>query len=277
MHAALATLIDRLDSPAMSGTEVIRWAAPVLSFGDLPGARVATLGLNPSNREFVDDTGTELRGPDRRFHTLNSLGLRSWLDADARHLQLILDSCRTYFLGNPYNRWFKTLNYVIAGAGVSYYCASSSACHLDLIPYATTRKWTELAFRQRESLLAIAADSLALLLRDSSVRLLVLNGKSVVEQFQQVTGVRLERHEMGQWTLRRRCKPDVGGFGYKTSVNSLCGVGLSHHMLVVGYNHNIQSSFGVTTRAVTAIREWVAEAATEVIREAPGQRASPTN
>lgn len=277
MHTTLATLIDRLASPAMCGTDVIHWGAPVPSFGDLSGARVATLGLNPSNREFVDDRGDELLGRQRRFHTLKSLGLRSWLDAHAHHLRLILDSCRTYFLGNPYDRWFKRLDCVISGVGASYYCPSGSACHLDLIPYATERKWTELTFRQRSSLLAVAADSLAKLLRESPIRLLVLNGRSVVEQFQEVTGVRLERQEMAQWTLYRRRKPDVTGFGYRAFMTTLCGVGLSRRLLVLGYNHNIQSSFGVSTRAVIAIRDWVTQAATEVIREAAGQRTRSTN
>jgi hypothetical protein len=266
MHSALTVLIDRLDSPAMSGTDVIRWGAPVPSFGDLSRARVATLGLNPSNREFVDDSGDELQGPHRRFHTLNSLGLTTWSDVNVRHLRLILDSCRTYFLGNPYDRWFKRLDYVIAGAEASYYDASRSACHLDLIPYATARKWTNLTSRQRSSLLASTADSLALLLRDSYIRVLVLNGQSVVEQFQETTGVRMEREEMHQWTLLRQRKPDVIGLGYRAVVNSLCGVALPQNMLVLGYNHNLQSSFGVTTDAVVAIREWVARTVNETIQ-----------
>lgn len=260
----------------MSSTDVIRWGAPVPSFGDLSHARVATLGLNPSNREFVDEKGYELSGANRRFHTLNSLGLKTWLDADAYHLRLILDSCRTYFLGNPYDHWFKRLDCVISGVA-SYYRTSSSACHLDLIPYATSRKWTELTFRQRASLLSVAADSLSLLLRDSSVQLLILNGRSVVEQFQALTGARLERHEMVDWTLGRRGKPDVIGLGYKASVSTLSGVGLSRRLLVLGYNHNIQSSFGVTTRAAEAIRDWVTQAATEVFCEAAGQKARSTN
>ena len=66
MHSALATLIDRLDSPAVLETEVIPWGSPVPSFGDLSISRVATLGLNPSNREFVDESGGELQGPLRR-------------------------------------------------------------------------------------------------------------------------------------------------------------------------------------------------------------------
>jgi len=180
----LATLIDRLDRAANAGTEMIPWACPVPSFGDLWRSRVATLGLNPSNREFADEAGNELQGGSRRFPTLKSLGLGSWSEVDTRHLRLILDSCREYFARNPYNRWFKRLDQVVAGTNTSYYDVTNRACHLDLIPYATECKWTKLTKRQRSSLLAIAGDTLGLLLRDAPVETLILNGKGVVEEFQ---------------------------------------------------------------------------------------------
>lgn len=263
MHTALATLIGRLDSPAVSGTDVLEWGCPVPSFGDLSVSRVATLGLNPSNREFLDEFGDELQGPLRRFHTLKSLGLESWADVDARHLRLILDSCRTYFLGNPYDRWFRRLDQVVSGARASFYDASCAACHLDLIPYATARKWTDLTAHQRSSLLAVAADTLGLLLRDSPVEVLILNGRSVVERFQDVAGICLEQRQMPAWSLPRQPKPDVGGVAYKGLVNTLSGIKLPHEILVLGYNHNLQSSFGVTNEVVLAIRDWIAGTVSE--------------
>jgi hypothetical protein len=266
VHATLTTLIDRLDSPAVSGTDVIRWGCPVPSFGDLSSSRVATLGLNPSNREFVDELGNELQGTFRRFHTLNSLGLTSWSEVDARHLRLILESCRTYFLRNPYNRWFKRLDDVVSGAEASFYGASCGACHLDLIPYATARKWTELTARQRSSLLAVAADTLGLLLKDSPVRILILNGRSVVEKFQDVAGIRLERHQIPAWSLPRQSKPDVTGLAYRGVMDVLSGIRLPHKILVLGYNHNLQGSFGVTTGVIQAIRGWISRAVNEAIQ-----------
>jgi hypothetical protein len=264
MHKALTTLIDRLDSGAMSGTEVIRWGCPIPSFGDLSTAHVATVGLNPSNREFTDEAGNELRGPLRRFHTLMSLGLSSWADVDARHLRLILDSCCTYFRGNPYDAWFGKLDRVVSGAKVSFYDPVCRACHLDLIPYATARKWTELTVRQRSSLLGIAADTLGLLLRDSQVRVLILNGRSVVERFQDIAGVRLERAQMAGWSLARRPTPNVAGIAYRGAVDTLSGIGLSREITVLGYNHNLQGSFGVTTAVIHAIRQWVSSKVNEV-------------
>lgn len=243
----------------MSSTDVIRWGCPVPSFGDLSSARVATVGLNPSNREFVDELGNELQGPYRRFHTLRSLGLKSWSDVDARHLRLIIESCSSYFFGNPYDTWFKRLDRVVSGARASFYEPSCAACHLDLIPYATARKWTELTARQRSLLLAAAADALGLLLRDSPVRTLILNGRSVVEQFQELAGVNLEQRPMPTWSLSRQSKRDVLGIGYRGVVETISGIRLAHPIAVFGYNHNVQGSFGVTTEVISAIRSWIAQ------------------
>lgn len=263
MYSTLTTLIDRLDSSAVSNTNVIPWGCPVPSFGDLSSSQVATLGLNPSNREFVDDSGNELEGASRRFHTLSSLGLKSWSDVDARHLKMILKSCTDYFLGNPYDTWFRRLDRVVAGTGASYYDASCMACHLDLIPYATSRKWTELTGQQRSSLLAVAGDTLALLLRDSPVRTLILNGSSVVQLFQDIARTRLENQEMPTWSLPRESKPDVMGVAFIGTVDTLSGIALGHRMLVLGFNHNLQSSFGVTKQAIEAIRFWIHQASDE--------------
>lgn len=69
----LSDLIENLDNPYLQTLSVIPWAAPIISFGDLSKSKIATLGLNPSNREFVDSSGNELLGFNRRFHTLQSL------------------------------------------------------------------------------------------------------------------------------------------------------------------------------------------------------------
>ena len=263
MHVPLATLIDRLGSFAMSGTSVIHWSCPVPSFGDISKARVATLGLNPSNREFEDEVGNKLRERSQRFHTLDSLRLASWSDADARHLRLILRSCHAYFEANPYDRWFKVLEQVVVGTKASYYAGVNRACHVDLIPYATSQKWTELTGRQRSLLLGVAGDTLGLLLRDSPVRILILNGRSVVDLFQDTTGSVLDSRKMPSWTLQRSSTPDVMGVAYRGVVESLSGIDLGRELLILGFNHNLQSSFGVTTGVIRAIRDWIARETNE--------------
>ncbi len=265
MVEMLSTLIRRMDPHTVESTDVIPWSCPVPALGDPSTSFVATLGLNPSNREFVDEAGNELAGPARRLHTLRSLGLTRWSDADAGHLEQIEDSCRRYFSRNPYNEWFRSLDQIIAGTRASYYSMFAGACHLDLIPYATWRKWTDLSTRQRSSLLGLGGDTLGLLLRHSAVRLIVVNGMTVMENLQRVAGVELDRVAMGDWTLPRRAGRGVGGFAYRGAVRKVAGVDLGRAILVLGFNHNLQSSYGVTSAVKDAIRDWITQAASEVI------------
>lgn len=255
--------IDRLGSPGLIRSSVIRWGAPILSFGDPSSASVATLGLNPSNREFVDAFGNELQGEKRRFHTLRSLGLGSWSDIDARHLRAIMDSYRTYFYRSSYDRWFRRLNQVLSGIGVSYYGTSAKACHLDLIPYATIRKWTELTSHERSSLLSISYDVLGRLIQESSIRVLILNGQGVVRQFEELAAIKLDRRPVYTWSLRRDSRATVLGFAYSGVVRAVSGIPLSNDILVLGFNHNIQSSFGVTKHVMREIRDWLSSIASE--------------
>ena len=265
MDKMLHDLIGRLDGDLCNSTKVIPWSSPVPSFGDVSKSVIATLGVNPSNREFVDESGRELDGPSRRHHTLTSLGLRKWSDVDAKHVTLIAEACRQYFSRNPYNVWFRALDHVMSGAGVSYYGGLRRACHLDLIPFATKCKWTDLTIRQQASLLAVGGDTLAVLLRDSSIRVLILNGRTVVGHLQKVANVEFQRTEMRQWMLPRRSGLGVIGFAFRGTLTQLSGVDLERSIVVLGYNHNLQSSFGVTTSVKRAIAKWVCDEASEVI------------
>jgi hypothetical protein len=257
MNRLFGVLVQRLDEAVRADTEVIPWSCPVPAFGDPTTSAVATLGLNPSNREFVDEKGKELDGVSRRFETLRSLGLSSWSNAGEDQLRLVFEACRSYFTKNPYDGWFKRLDRIISGTRTSYYQAGSSACHLDLIPFATAKKWGALSTQQRNSLLSIASDTLGLLLRDSAIRLLVLNGRSVIEHFQQMSGIQLHCQSMVAWALPRT-EQCVAGYAYWAKIHSLSGVELGRDVVVLGFNHNIQSSFGVTSEVLAAIRNWIA-------------------
>lgn len=261
MLSTLTTLISRLENKDLAGADVIGWGSPVPSFGDVSNSQIATVGINPSNREFLDEYGNELEGHMRRFQSLRSLGINSWSDVEAKHLSLILESCRNYFLENPYDRWFRRLETIVGGAEASYYGLSSSACHLDLVPFATLQKWTALTNQQRRLLLKITGDTLGQLLRDSTIRVLVLNGQSVVDQFQTAYCVELEQKQMPSWCLPRRTGSNVAGVCYKGMIDGLSGVTFGHGVLVLGYNHNIQSSFGVTEKVMRSIRDWIGRSA----------------
>lgn len=257
MNVLLRDLVSRFHNRKLSSLGVIPWSSPVPAFGDPSLSRVATLGLNPSNREFVDEFGAELTGKHRRFHTLASLALSQWPEARARHVRLMSHACHEYFRRNPYDGWFRRLDGVLARTGASYYSRSAPACHLDLVPYATVDKWGTLGRSERERLLSAVGDGLARLLRDSAIELVVLNGRSVVQHFESVAGVKLEHREMASWMLRRRNGKGVKGVAYMGRVRHVGALDLRRRVLVVGYNHNIQSSFGVTSEVIGAIRDWV--------------------
>lgn len=264
MIAELVNLVERLSDPKLHKAEVITWGCPIISFGNLSNSKIATLGLNPSNREFVDENGKELKGDKRRFHTLDSLGLKKWSEADENHIDLIAELCDEYFFRNPYNGWFKRLDYLISGTSMSYYFPSGEACHLDLIPYATSCKWTELTLEQRSLLLQLTGDTLGLLLRQSPVKLLILNGQTVVDHLQKICNIQLRRTHMPSWTLPRKGTEGVSGYSYIGEINQIAGVALNQPIAVLGYNHNIQSSFGVTSQVQTSIRGWISKKAKEI-------------
>lgn len=261
MYSAMSTFIERLDSGPIMATQVIDWSCPVPFFGDVETARLATVGINPSNREFVNSSGDELNGVDRRLPTLNSLGRDSWSEVDGRQLREIVNACRRYFVTNPYDRWFRVLEQLLVGTSATFYGKRPTACHLDLIPYATAKKWGTLPLAEQRALLEASGDALGLLLRDSRIEVLVLNGASVVRHFNHLTERPLDMERMEAWSLPRADGAHIPGYAYSGVVETLGGVDLPSPIRVVGYNHNLQSSFGVTREVVANIGSWLAQVA----------------
>lgn len=257
MNSLLANLVSKYSKPEVLASEVIPWSCPVPVFGQLGTSYVATLGLNPSNLEFVDRFGNELHGAHRRFETLTSLRLSKWSDAGEMHFQKMWDSLQKYFLNNPYDRWFRKLDLLISETSASYYLGT--ACHLDLIPYATSRKWSTLTSLQRDNLLLASGNCLALLLGSSNIKTLILNGASVISHFQALAGISFRKEKMEDWTLRSCGELKISGYSVASKISSLSGMPLSQPIAVIGFNHNIQSSFGVTNEVTTMIRRWIGQ------------------
>src|SRR4051794_11874447 len=124
-------------------------------------------------------------------------------------------------------------------------------------PYATAKKWGSLTMREQRSLLADSGDSLGVVLRESSVQWLVLNGRAVVKHFQWLSDVKLDAIEMPDWMLRRSGRPGVSGFAYAGVTERIGTVHLETPIGVLGYNHNLQSSFGVTSEVIGSIGDWL--------------------
>ena len=243
----------------IADASILEWGSPVPFFGSLARSRIATVGINPSNREFVGADGDVLAGRERRLPTTYSLGISSWEDATPAHIECVLEECDGYFRRNPYDSWFRVLDSVLSGTGTSYYSDADPACHVDLVPFATTTKWGELRRDMRDRLMSASADVLGAYIRDSSVELLVLNGQSVVRQFQAMADCRLATEMIEAWTLPRRRGGGVRGIAYVGTLTTIGSVHLEREIDVVGYNHNLQSSYGVTTEVLQSITAWLAD------------------
>jgi hypothetical protein len=259
MYGAMTTLLEALETDQAADLEVIGWGCPVPFFGHLESARLATVGINPSNREFVGTDGNELAGQHRRLPTLGSLGLPSWSQADFVALRSILFACRDYFERNPYDGWFGSLQRIIEPTGHSYYAPRSDACHLDVVPWATTGKWGGLSSAARRQLTVRAAEALADIIACSPLMMLILNGQEVVRQFEALAGRQLDAHRVPDWDLPRRSGRAVPGLAYCGRISSIARIPLDRELLVVGYNHNLQSSFGVTTAVRDSISKWITD------------------
>jgi len=257
MRDIVYDLLAAIEEKNLHKNDVIAWAVPIVSFGKLLSSEVATLGLNPSNCEFMCAKDVELTGSSRRFPTLSYFGLKKWSKIDAKNLKTIVNSYDGYFESNPYDRWFKSLDYLISSTGHSYYSEKRSACHLDLVPFATQSKWGMLSKTEQDKLIEISSSFLGRIISESKVKVLILNGKSVVTGFEKISDIKFCQKEMRKWDLPRKSGNSIRGFGYEGFVSKVGGIDIKKSIRVIGFNHNIQSSFGVTTEVRDSIRDWI--------------------
>jgi hypothetical protein len=258
-------LLGPLDSSEADKLHIIRWGAPIPAFGNPSSSKIATLGLNPSDKEFVDDRGQELADINRRFQTINSLGMGNWSEISHDQLQMLEDQCNDYFIRRPYDSWFKRLDFLISGTSLSYYFPSRGACHLDLVPYATSVKWGNLSSVQKFDLLTKYGDILGRILESSTIKVLVLNGKAVIDNLRKISDVSFTITKQPTWNLSRENTNNIRGYSYFGHVTRIGGIDLAKKIIILGFNHNIQSSFGVTTIVTQEIRNWLSEQTKEYL------------
>lgn len=179
----------RRDYPA--DCHVVHGTTPVVSFGDFQSAWVATLGLNPSDKEFLSG-GNWLKGSHQRLETLESLGLSSLAEASDDQVMDIVKACATYFHRNPYS-WFSALDRLLEQSlGVTY--ASGNAVHLDLVQWATDPVWGRIkSDAVKARLIEQDRDFLRAQLSNEGIRLVLLNGRSVMNEVE-VMGIPLRHH-----------------------------------------------------------------------------------
>ncbi len=176
---------ERVRRSIPPGLSVLPGSLPVVSFGDPSRAVVATLSLNPSWIEFQSPAGVWLRGRDRRLASLVSLRAGDARDLDDDQVEQVVVECNGYFRGpNWYRTWFHWLESLLQDSQAGSYF-DGSACHLDLVQWATKPAQGKLAQVVWDRLVEQDRDFLRWQLAASNVRAVLLNGASVVRWVQQ--------------------------------------------------------------------------------------------
>lgn len=234
----------RIRRPIPTDSHVVAGSTPVVSFGDAHSASVATLGLNPSRVEFLDRNGNELVGCFRRLATHTSLGTSDLANAPASVVGQVLKDCNAYFADdrNPYRQWFDQLELILNACGASYY--DGSACHLDLVQWATDPTWGKLRpSTLRKRLLDADSPFLMEQLSNENIQLLLINGMGVLSQLLPMFNTNFDETD------------PIVGFG-PCDTRFFLGTVLDH-VRVIAWSTNLQSSFGVTSELRTEIAERV--------------------
>ncbi len=81
---------------------------PVLFFGDLFEAEVATVGLNPSDHEYLSKDGAVLTGARQRFATLDSLGASDRASLTDAQSNEAIAWMRDYYVHNQ-GEWYSAV------------------------------------------------------------------------------------------------------------------------------------------------------------------------
>ena len=218
---------------------IVQDSTPILGFGEFLTARIATLGLNPSKREFLDTKGNLLFAPHARLESLRSLGLSTLTSASACDHQRILDGCLNYFKGPNAYAWFGRFAPILATVDASY--KAGTACHLDLVQTVTDPVWSRLTVADRAHYIEYESRFFLQQLANHNIEKVLLNGRGVVNAFVAQTGVLLQSSN---------CTSSWGRpFEFFMGTVSVA----ERKIQVRGWNLNIQSNHGVTTTLVQSI------------------------
>ncbi len=180
-------LCERMRLPETSYT--VADSLPILFFGNLFKAKVASIGLNPSGKEYLGPNGELLYGKSRRFETLSALRATSRQALSEDQCNLAIRRMLAYFNeGRSYDAWFNHLGRVARGMGLSY--IEGDMVHLDLVQEATQPTWSslrEVSRSEARNLLERDVPFLRRLMQEFSFEAVLCNGRTVLENVTALT------------------------------------------------------------------------------------------
>jgi hypothetical protein len=220
----------------------------VTSFGDPSKAEIATLGINPSSKEFLRNSSQLYAGGKKRLVDFETLGLEFTASLSETHAEQILEGCLSYFSAdsNPYMAWFGQLeNLILNPLGFSY--LNGSAVHLDLIQTATFPVWSNLTDSERKSLLDEDLEFLKFQLNAYPLKTILVNGRSAINQVNETGLIELEQVD-----------EIVIDSNDKVSKSAIFKGELPNGSSVFGWTFNLQSMKATTEAKISATKQVVA-------------------
>ena len=78
-----------------------------------------------------------------------------------------------------------------------------------------------------------------------------------MKELKAISNLTAAEMEMPPWALRRTSGKNIRGISYFGKMSKISNIELDRPIHVLGYNHNIQSSYGVTTDVRSSIGKWL--------------------
>lgn len=130
---------------------------------------------------------------------------------------------------------------------MNYSYKNESACHLDLVQWATDPIWRDLSPFTKRELLRADIPFLRQQLTRENIELVLLNGRGVIDVFRDVFRIGLRTQDKRVTDRKVTTEFMIGqAFG---------------NVLIIGWSTNLQSSFGVTNNLRQQIADEVSELA----------------
>lgn len=165
-------LLEKISEPLPTTVKIVEGSIPIVFFGNVEKAEIATLSLNPSNVEF-EHTGVR-RCVDRKQLRVSDNQKLTNEQAESVYQSLLL-----FFKVNPYKTWFNPMNKLFQSKGYEYY--NDKIVHLDISPWATSNKWDSLSQKERESI--IDTTIIKNVIEKRGIKKLFINGKTAFTVF----------------------------------------------------------------------------------------------
>jgi hypothetical protein len=203
--------LKRIMQPHLIGHHIVPGSTPVTSFGNPHTSRIATLGINPSSREFLNEAGTLLGKEEKRLTDLEMLRKLDQPILTESDAEQVISGCYNYFkTGNHYPSWFNAMEeFALAPMNATYFGDTPDACHLDLVQWATNPVWDQIDEPEiKANLLKSDKEFLHQQLTHYRFERLLLNGRTVINNF----------NELNLCTLREIAQVSFGNGEKKSKI-----------------------------------------------------------